>query len=213
MEKQMTLFSLRLVVVAVISIFATQAFSQDFKMGLNFGCNYTALSFDKKAYLVWDVERKFSPRVGLIALYDSGSRFSFNSTIVYDRREGQFSTLGAADGLAIVTERYHYLTLSPKLQYNSKWGFFFNAGPAAGVKLKAERVRREIDLFDFAPYKTEIEHAKDVRLGFIAGVGYEITIAGIALAPEISYDFGLRHLNGRSHSKFSSLLFGTSVFF
>ena len=213
MKKVMTLFSRRLAVFAVISLFATQGFSQELKMGLNVGCNYTDLSFDKKAFLVWDVERKFSPRVGLMAQYGSGRGFIFNSTIIYDRREGQFSTLGAADGLAIVTERYDYLTLSPKLQYNGKWGFFFNAGPAIGIKLKAERVRREIDLNDSAPYKTEIEQAKDIRLGFIAGVGYEIAVARLTLTPEISYDFGLNHLEGSNNSKFSSLFFGMSVLF
>lgn len=213
MKKFLASFSLRLIAVAAISSFAAQAFSQDLKIGLNFGCSYNALLFDPKAFLVWDVERKLSPRMGLIALYDSGNRFSFSSTIIYDRREGQFSTSGAADGLAIVTERYHYLALSPKLQYNSKWGFFFNVGPGIGIKLKAERERREIDLVDFAPHKAEIKNANDFRFGLITGVGYEIAVAGITLAPEISYDFGLSHLDGRNNSKFSSLLFGMSVLF
>jgi len=145
--------------------------------------------------------------------YNSASRFSFNSTIIYDCREGQFSTLGAADGLAIVTERYHYLTLSPKLQYNGKWGFFLNAGPAISIKLKAERERREIDLIDFAPYKTEIESANDFRFGVGAGVGSEIAVAGIALAPEISYDFGLNEAKRSDKSKYSSVVLSMSILF
>jgi len=203
------------IILSVVTILglATEALAQTSKFGLNLGCNYTASSFDRKATLVWDVEKKLSPRLGLVVMYDISGRFSINSALLYDRKEGQFSTLGAADGLAIVTERYHYLALSPKLQYNGRWGFFLNVGPAAGVKLKAERVRREIDLIDFAPYKTEIEHAKDIRLGFIAGVGYEIAVFGIALAPEISYDFGLNDVKRSGKSKCSSVVFGMSVLF
>jgi hypothetical protein len=111
MKKVMTLFSRRLAVFAAISLFATQAFSQELKMGLNLGCNYTDLAFDKKAF------------------------------------------------------------------------------------------------------KTEIENANDFRFGIGAGAGYEITVAGVLLAPEISYDFGLNEAKRSNQPKYSSVVLSMSILF
>ncbi|MGH7598415.1 MAG: outer membrane beta-barrel protein [bacterium] len=196
----------------IILIFAAPAFPQAVKLGLNFGVNYNMASYERSS-LIWDVEKSFSPRLGMVAAYGSGGSFRLISAVIYDGKAGRFSTLGAADGLAIVTERYHYLALTQKLQYDSRWGFFINLGPAMGIKLKAARERKELYSIDLASYKSEIENAKSVRWGLVAGGGYEIAVGGIQLAPEVSYDFGLTQANMRNHLKLSSLVLGLSMFF
>jgi hypothetical protein len=205
-------FMKKICISFITLIFAAPAFPQTVKLGLNFGVNYNTAAFEKTS-LIWDVERKFSPRLGLAAAYGADGQFSFIAAALYDAKAGQFSTLGAADGVAIVTERYHYLTLTQKLQYNNKWGFFLNLGPAMGIKIKAQRERKEVDLTYLDPYKSEIANAKSIRWGLVAGGGYEMAIGEIKLAPEVSYDFGLSHASIRKHSKLSSLILGLLIFF
>lgn len=80
-----------IVILFVTLISAAQAYPQTVKLGLNFGVNYNTASFERSS-LIWDVEKKFSPRLGLFAAYGAGGHFSFIAAVLYDGKAGQFST-------------------------------------------------------------------------------------------------------------------------
>jgi hypothetical protein len=122
-------------------------------------------------------------------------------------------TLGAADGLAVVAQRYRYLTLSPKLQFNINPGVVFNLGPAFGFKLSAHGERDERDLPDFKIYSYKIKNAEAIHYSLIAGAGYRVAVAKIQFVPEVSYDFGINSITAGGKTKYSGLAFGMSVLF
>lgn len=116
-----------------------------------------------------------------------GKTFTLQPELIYSAegsvQDGKYGSVSDNNYAQIFNVTLNYLQLPVMLQYNSKGGFYLEAGPQFGLLLKAERE------YKFPGTPSVTTDLKDLSKGFAFGFG-----GGIGYNTKSGFGFGARYM-------------------